>query len=225
MQLTSQIIADNSKTFPELDYYYLLIEKAHKNQKTNPDICIEACKSLIEGICKTILFRKNASTYSNKYMKKVKFDTLLKDAFDNIIEFIPFIEPKVTGAWIELIRKAAFDIAKIRNDRGDICHGRHVPKTDVSLSDFAFMIYNITDNLAFYIIKHFCAMNKTAHKTEDKDVIDYEENEYFNNHLDAITPLGDKVLYSKALYEQDYNAYMYELEQYNIAFENEEDLS
>ena len=57
MKSAIELIIENADHYPEFRYYIPLIKKAERNLENQPDICIEICKSLFEGVSKSILER------------------------------------------------------------------------------------------------------------------------------------------------------------------------
>ena len=55
MELTKIAIQKHKQDIEGLDGYITVINKIEDNVSLNPDIAIEACKSLIEGLCKKAL--------------------------------------------------------------------------------------------------------------------------------------------------------------------------
>jgi hypothetical protein len=50
MELTRTAIHKNQSLITGLDGYILLVDKIENNVTPNPDIAIESCRSLIEGL-------------------------------------------------------------------------------------------------------------------------------------------------------------------------------
>ena len=66
MEPAIQIIVDNADEHPEFRYYIKLMKKAERNLESQPDICIEICKALIEGVSKTIILDANPEVDKKK---------------------------------------------------------------------------------------------------------------------------------------------------------------
>jgi hypothetical protein len=97
-------------------------------------------------------------------------------------------------------------IGNIRNDRGDISHGRLSPKPEQSDTHFSNFVMALTDSFASYLLISFSKVSITKE-------LEYEDNIDFNEWLDNENPLGN-LSYSKALFTQDQVAYEEELENY-----------
>jgi hypothetical protein len=50
MKSAAELIIENAGRYPEFRYYLAIIKKAERNVSSQPDICIETCKALFEGI-------------------------------------------------------------------------------------------------------------------------------------------------------------------------------
>lgn len=219
MDSLKSLITRNLDQFPEFEYYIPIIEKAERNQEPHPDIAIECCLSLIQGISKTIILRldpkanKNeleAGKVSNQFKQAAKFIKVNDDIFED--------------GFINQCSNLAKTIGELRNARGDISHGRAVPKILQSDIELARLIIDITDSILRYTLGSFFAidLDKKAKDLEriaqeEEDLIKYEDNQEFNDLLDEEYPLDGKLLYSQALftlYQEDYNvrlqAFLYE---------------
>ena len=111
----------------------------------------------------------------------------------------------------------ASTIANLRNARGDISHGRAVPKVLQSDVELARLVMEITNSLLRYTLASFFVIDleKQAKEIEEEerqsaqeeDLIKYEANPEFNDLLDEEYPYEGKLLYSQALYELYYEDY------------------
>lgn len=204
MKTLQQLIGRYAEGDPEFIYYATIIEKAENNEESNPDIAIECCSSLLQGISKTIVFRLNPPS-DKKSFENQSIQFQLKAAFACLAEHDDVIE-------FEFARRAhslAQVLGELRNARGDISHGRAVPKeleSDRSLSRLAI---NITEAIARYMLASFFAI-----RPSELRLVGYEANEKFNEILDEKFPLHGKPLYSLALYQQFYEDYLVQLEMF-----------
>lgn len=211
-----------------LEGYLVIISKIETNTHINPDIAIESCKSLIEGLC-----LKALSLLSDKYISSKKVQSkcenslpfLINISFDEV--FTKFVEAKLTetlsklvietateikffGISKERIKKQAVEvvgkISAIRNERGDISHGRSYPKTIESNIALAKSIVSITDGICSFMIHEIASQYELKLKEVSK--FDYNQLSDFNDWLDekhAI--LSVKLDFSKLLYENAYDKY------------------
>ena len=202
MQQTRDIIRRYQDKHESFEYYYSIIEKVENNVSKNPDISIESSKALIEGICKSILLRLDSS-FTKKAVNKMEFKPIYSNACDRIGQHVEFE--------IDFIHRTSAMIgrlAELRNERADISHGKAAPKEYVSTRATAKMVMHVTDSILNYILESFFTIDLSY-----KEEVDYEDNSEFNELLDESYPL-EGVVYSKALYEQDYAAYEEQLQDY-----------
>jgi hypothetical protein len=203
MQLVRTLINTNNEKYEHFAYYETIITVIEQNVSTNPDICIEGCKSLLEGISKTIL-KTLDPTISNKTLEGKDFHVLFREALTKLSEYNEKIE-------FEFVRRASSLInalGEIRNKRGDISHGRLAPKELASYSQFSKLVSQMTEGIAFYVLEQFFAIDLSF-----KDEVKYENNIDFNQMLDEVN-FFENLSYSKALFDQDYVAYCEQLLEY-----------
>ncbi len=204
MNQLKKIIEENSKNFEQFEYYYLLIEKFEKNLLTYPDVAIECCKSLIEGICTTILISLDKSLTQEKILKDYNLQRIFKEFTEKLVEYNEDFELEFVYGLKHNVKL----IGEIRTKRGDIAHGK-APKEQISSVAFASFISKLTSSLLVYSLEHFF-------KIEILFEIKYKDNPDFNKMLDESMPLSF-VSYSKALFEQDNFSYLEQLK----AFESD----
>lgn len=201
MDLVKELIRNHAGKFGEFTYYELHIYMIKHNLDTYPDIAIETCKALVEGISKTILLRLD-KTLNYKDLKDWQFYTLFAKSIEKLGEESKEFE----SGYIEHLRHPIKVLGEIRNSRGDISHGKSTPKLESSSKEFAKFIEEFTTSVVVYILKSFFALNIV----EDLEII-YEDNIKFNNTLDENYPLDGYIKYSKALYSQDLTSYLQQL--------------
>lgn len=174
----------------------------------------------MEGISKTIILGLDAAAISSDLDKKdveplVKSAAKLLKANDDVIE----------ENFVNRVSGLAHSLGALRNARGDISHGKAVPKAKESSADFARLCLQMTDAMTYYMLQSFFAVNvpvTTMIKGDDEGAaemlpggipqIDYDVNPAFNDELDGQYPLDGKMLYSDALYRLYYEDYIIELE-------------
>ncbi|KQN00588.1 hypothetical protein ASE78_05750 [Sphingomonas sp. Leaf25] len=100
-------------------------------------------------------------------------------------------------------------IGELRNQRGDISHGRAVPKELQSDRSLARLVLNLTEAITRYMLGSFFAL-----QPERPFFPPYDNNEAFNAYLDANTELPGKLIYSRALYDQYPEDYVIQLKEY-----------
>lgn len=206
MNQLKNIIEKNSKNFGKFEYYYLVIEKVERNLLKNPDIAIECCKSLIEGICTTILIFLDNSLTQEKILKEYNLQRIFKELTEKLTEYNEDFELEFVYGLKHNVKL----IGELRTKRGDVAHGK-APKEQISSVKFALFISKLTSSLLVYILEHFFTI-EILHE------IQYEDNTDFNEMLDESMPLS-LVSYSKALFEQDNDSYMEQLK----TFESEKE--
>jgi hypothetical protein len=208
MQLVRSLISQNNEKYEHFSYYETVIEVIEQNVQKQPDICIESCKSLIEGISKTILLTLNrGATRQALNAKDVK--ELFREALNELGRQNPATE-------VEFVRRATGVIqllADLRTKRGDISHGKIAPKDLTSLAQFSRLVMHMTEGIAFYMLDQFFAIDISF-----SEEVHYEDNEEFNEILDREFPM-EGIRYSKALFDQDNVAYCEQL----LDYQNEEE--
>lgn len=201
MKQTKEILRQLEERFQNIDYYQILIQKIEDHVDAHPDIAIESCKSLIEGLAKFI-WRQIDSGYDTVAVDKQDFQPIFKTAMVKLAALNSDLEYD----FIDKANKVIVSIRNIRNERGDISHGKLSPKQFVSDGLFSNLVMNITDNVLAYILH--CFANAKIVKA-----LSYEDHPKFNEMLDSENPFG-YLSYSKALFDQDKVAYAQELQDY-----------
>ena len=211
MTLTEQLINDCPARFSDFDYYYVILEKITENEYSNPDIAIESCKSLLEGLAKSILKHTDKSYIEGK-SSTADLSPLFKKAINALAERGANIEEQFTKATGNIIHQ----MGTLRNERGDISHGKSAPKLTSSSPQLAKLIVNTTDGLAAFLLDELFSLDLS-----DLDPLQYEDNPVFNEYLEELSPLSSEISYSKALFDQDFVSYEEQLEDFKAEQENE----
>lgn len=205
MKKFSQLLETKRGTGPSFENYIKLVKVIEVNTDSEPDIAIETCKSLVEGVSKTIILYLDKSE-SRSTLKKLDFQPIVKKAFEAISNFDPEFE-------VDFVRRIASLIqimAELRNNRGELSHGQVYPKDENSRDIFSVLVVDISDALLSYMLTSLYSLD-----LEMYEVIPYDKNPDFNQYLDELYPyIGIK--YSKALYDQDYVQYTQQLFDMNI---------
>ena len=221
MQKTAKLIKDRQGDFPDCTYYLPLCSKARRNLTKHPDIAIETCKAILEGVAKTIILGLG-STASLAELDAKKFDQLVKQAAqalkanDNVVE----------DEFITRATSFANALGALRNARSDISHGRAVPKLEQSTDTFAQLCMQMTDAITSYMLASYfepggapppaivaAPADELEIETGLPDVA-YDDNPDFNDQLDLDNPPVGKIVYSDALYRLFYEEYTIELQAY-----------
>lgn len=213
MESLETLVERHLNEFPDFQYYGAFaefigaIENYHLDLHTG--VSLDCCNSLLQSICKTIITQidpgveigtldKGSSSTTNSLVSKA---AKLLQKNDDIYE----------KGFISEITKLGRCIADLRNARGDVSHGRRIPKELINDQDLSRLLREITESLSRYLISSFFSFALEKKSKEDfeieEDVILYEENPEFNDLLDEEYPYEGKLLYSQALYELYYEDY------------------
>lgn len=203
MNLTRNIIYSNISSNGWLDEFETLLNEIETNVETEPDITIESCKSLLELVAKNILSRLDPA-HDERSANNKEAHVLLRDAKDKLFEKSVENEDALVHRFSSVVQV----INEIRNERGDISHGKHLPKKVKSSTQLAKSIVAFTDGFASYLLYIFFSLDLSY-----QELISYEDNTAFNDILDDTYPIKG-ISYSKALFEQDYVAYEEALEDF-----------
>lgn len=194
MRNTRNILYELETRYEVIKYYYTIVEIIENNVNSNPDISIESCKALIEGLSKFTLQNLNKS-YDSIKLNKLSFQQLFKQStFELTKHSLEFEEDFMNRA-----NALVHLIGEKRNERGDISHGKLAPKEVKSDVFFSNLVMTMTDGLIFYWLSYFSSI-------EIFNPLKYEDNIDFNSYLDELYQFG-KISYSKALFEQDLVSY------------------
>lgn len=248
MERTKEFLSQNRASFERYinfedhQVYYYAIDK-----KVTADNCIETCKSLIEGISKTVLGQIDIK---NKTVR-VRFDTRELKSLDSTFnkmagngedfpvlfrQAILILSNYHQACQKDLMNSLGKDfckyLARLRNDRGDLSHGRAAPKSDKSSLNLAFMVENITDLITFHMLEILSiidfskteelgqeqAIVESFMSKEDFELADITDRERtireFNESLDKLYSYEGKARYSRALYDQYFEDYEVQLEEF-----------
>lgn len=216
MDSLKNLITGNSALFPDFKYYIPIIEKAERNQEPHPDIAIECCLSLIQGISKTIILKLD-DTATRDELDNDRNESRVHKQFKRAAELIKQNDDIYETAFTGTCSGLASKIADLRNARGDISHGRAVPKALQSDIELARLIMEITNSLLRYTLASFFVIDikeQAQEIEEEEDLIKYEDNSEFNDLLDEEYPYEGKLLYSQALYTLYFEDYEIQLQEY-----------
>ncbi len=228
MDLTKAKIDEFKADIEGLDGYKLIVSEIEDNLPENPDISIESCKSLIEGLCKKALeilseTYQESKNFRDKCDNKLPF--LIQSAFDEVYAFnvvkeqhkslyklisdkvlLQKIIDKKNSAFKTDIQNTVKKVAAIRHTRGDISHGKIYPKSDASELHLAESIRAITDGICSYMI-HELAIQYEIKIVQDKRLV-YKVESNYNDWLDDQNDnLITKIDFSRLLFENSYEKY------------------
>lgn len=200
MYNTKSIISKNKEKHKHFEEYFKIIRIIEEQLPINPDVCIESCKALIEGISKTILINlDNTKTFEN--IDKDDLPKLFKAAMRKLSDECEDLEGDFAARFSTIIQV----IGEIRNKRSDISHGRVAPKFIFSSSKLASTVVNMTDSMLEYILAHYFSINFSSNSSFDYDS---KKMESFNIWLDESVDFPiKKARFSRLLFENDYDEY------------------
>lgn len=201
MKQTKDILKALESRYTNIDYYQTIIQKIEENVESHPDISIESCKALLEGLSKFI-WKQIDLSYDALVADKMDFHPVVRQAMTKLADLNEDIELD----FVNKVNKLIVSIGEVRNKRGDISHGKLSPKEYFSDSQFAQLVMNITDNMLYYVLHSFSRVSLIKE-------LEYEDHPEFNEWLDNENPILN-LSYSKALFDQDQVAYEQELENY-----------
>lgn len=193
----------------KLEYYESLLDVVERYIDEKPDIAIETCKSILEGISKLVI-NKLTQEPLDRLDRRRDLQQLFKDALYKLVSGDESFNSDLTNRLGSVVHY----LGELRNYHGDISHGRASVKEQVNDADLSKMVIGITDSIGTYML------SKLEQHTDDE--IRYEENEEFNNDLDEFIPLSGNVKYSKALFEQEPETYRILLGDYDLENNPEE---
>lgn len=219
MDSIKALLNEHSDRYPEFDYYLPLIDKAVSDLVAHPDICIETCKSLLEGVSKSIIEKLPTNAHNRLALDDMKFDRLVKLALqqlklnDNVVE----------DDFVNRCSSLANSLGNLRNTRGDISHGKGVPKLEQSTDKLSRLCVTMTESVLHYMLDAFFTIPEP--EPEEPERLKYDDNQEFNEFLDDENPIDGMVSYSRALYDQYYEDYTIQLSdwEYNQELEESEE--
>lgn len=185
----------------------------HIDQQYNQcgDTLIECSKSFIEAIAKNTVIKLKPDE-KHKDINLWDLGSLFKNAKMAIYEHSS-IENVMPMSDIEKYFSALNQwirfLGEMRNNTGEISHGKIFPKPYSINLDLAKVIAETTDRLAYIFLLMLLEIDITYTKSYV-----YEDYPDFNDYLDEAYELPNNISYSKALFEQDYDAYSEELDNY-----------
>lgn len=185
----------------------------HIDQQSNQcgDTLIECSKSFIEAIAKNIILKLRPNEVPKeinlldlgKLLKKTKEAIFEHSAIENVMP-MGDIENffSALNQWVRFL-------GEMRNNVGEISHGKILPKSYSINLELAQVIAQTTDRLSYVLVLLLLQID-----TSYAQAYVYENFEEFNAYLDEQYELPNGLIYSRALFEQDYDAYAEELDNY-----------
>lgn len=191
-----------------LEYYQSHLDLIEDYIDEKPDISIETCKALIEGISKLTLYLLNQEALDSHNDEKIQ--SLVKRALVELQKGRGFSDADLCKRLSGVVQY----IGEVRNEHCDIGHGRASLKEQVNDADFADLVISITDSICTYMLRR---LDILAEK-----VTEYEDHPEFNEFLDERNPLPGNILYSRALFDQEFETYEIELSDFLLERNPEE---
>ena len=228
MELTRKKINEYKELIEGLDGYYVITSEIEDNLLKNPDISIESCKSLIEGLCKKALESVSDKYNTDKQLRSScddKMSLLIKTTFEEVYassierdlheSLYGIIKNKVRTqkiiessklSFLKDGKKAIDKIIAIRHTRGDISHGRIYPKSIESEIHLAQSIKAITDGICSFMIHELAIQYKIKLELSGRLIYadQFEYNDWLDDQNDKLTT---KIDFSRLLYVNNYEKY------------------
>jgi len=191
-------IISNKEQWGELPSYIELVEQ---NKSRNPNIALDAAKSILECISKTVLENKGV-----EYPRDSTIQSLVGKTFEQlpIFEQLTPGDKEATKRIIRAVASIVQSVGDFRNTHGFFSHGHdlHAPKFDMYLIE---LVVDTVDALSTFLI--------AAHSEDllDRKRMFYEDysafNEWFDSNNETISIAGVEISPSRALFDQDLEAY------------------
>lgn len=200
------------------------IERIETFKESDFSIAIENMKAMLETIGKEICKVQGVETNSTASLQSI-----LKKAFSAVGYKSSEAVTQISSSLATIAQK----IGELRNEVGIIGHGKTLEEIEKRNSQFddiskEFFISSV-EIISCFLIRSFETENPRIHT---KEQINYSEQEDFNEYWDELYgefKMGDNYSYlaSEILYYVDYNAYLYELRNFNNERDsnNDEELS
>ncbi|CBN55257.1 MULTISPECIES: abortive infection family protein [Kamptonema] len=213
MESLEALVKRHIKEFPDFQYYGAFaefisaIENYHQDLHTG--VSLDCCNSLLQSICKTIITQIDPSIEGKSLNKGAKSET--NNLICEAAKLLQKNDDVYERDFISKLSQIGKHINELRNARGDLSHGKHIPKELLNDQDLSRLLREITESLSRYLISSFISFELEKKSKEDikieEDRIRYEESPEFNEFLDEEYPLDGKLLYSQALYTLYYEDY------------------
>jgi Abortive infection C-terminus len=212
MDSLEALVKRHIKEFPDFQYYGAFAEFISAIETYHQDlhvgVSLDCCNSLLQSICKTIIIEidplidlrtldKGSTSTTNSLISKA---AKLLQKNDDLHE----------RNFISQITKIGEYISQLRNARGDLSHGKRIPKELLNDQDLSRLLREITESLSRYLISSFFSFELERSKEDieiEEDLIRYEKYPEFNELLDEEYPYDGKLLYSQALHKLYYEDY------------------
>ncbi|RCJ38141.1 hypothetical protein A6769_10360 [Nostoc punctiforme NIES-2108] len=213
MDSLETLVKRHLKEFPNFQYYGAFaefisaIENYHEDLHTG--VSLDCCNSLLQSICKTIITQIDPRVEGKTLNKGAKSET--NNLISEAAKLLQKNDDIYERDFISKLSQIGKHINELRNARGDLSHGKHIPKELLNDQDLSRLLREITESLSRYLISSFFSFALEKKSKEDFEIkenrIGYEDHPEFNDLLDEEYPLDGKLLYSQGLYELYYEDY------------------
>jgi hypothetical protein len=189
-------VRDSILKIPSFSPFLEHVDIIERNVISNPSLCVETCKTLIEGICKTILTNKKVSFSRDGNVSSLVHQTISSTLNENEV---------YRSDVIDLCRRIAGvsdKLSQLRNSAGFASHGMDVlnPRLTETIGFFAL---RITDTITGFMLTCYNVNREVS--VEHR--IHYEDCTIFNEYYDDLNPMPFGLSTSLALFQQDFDAY------------------
>jgi len=191
-------IRQSLEFLPSFSVYEKHVSTIEQSVENNPSLCIDTCKSLLEGLCKSILNNRNVDSAQYE-----KFQQLVKATIQEISSDSDMFRDEIS----ELAKRFSPSLqylSELRNKYGFASHGQDIETPQIPYS-LALLSMRITDTIGGFIL-HFYI----SHAKRSDSKLHYEDLSMFNDIYDDEHPVelnGISISASLALFQQDYEAY------------------
>jgi hypothetical protein len=217
MESLEALVKRHLKQFPDFQYYGAFaefisaIENYHQDLHTG--VSLDCCNSLLQSICKTIITQIDPGVEGQSLNKGAKSET--NNLICQAAKLLQKNDDVYERDFISKLSQIGKHINELRNARGDLSHGKYIPKELLNDQDLSRLLREITESLGRYLISSFFSfeLEKYQKIVEVEEYrIKYEDNPEFNELLDEEYLLDGKLLYSQALYTLYYEDYTIRLQ-------------
>ena len=219
MDSLEALVKRHIKEFPDFQYYGAFaefisaIENYHQDLHTG--VSLDCCNSLLQSIYKTIITQIDPKIEGKSLNKGAKSET--NNLISEAAKLLQKNDDVYERDFISKLLQMGKHINELRNARGDLSHGKHIPKELLNDQDLSRLLREITESLSRYLISSFFSFKLEQFKEEpeiEKDLIRYENNPEFNELLDEEYPYEGKLIYSQALHTLYYEDYEIQLQEF-----------
>lgn len=195
-----------------------LIETIESSEDTNPELCVDCSKAVMESVCKTILADRGITVDDTITVPRLTKDTFKELMTEHLTDDTNKGSlAKVNGGFGQMMT----GVAELRNNNGFASHGQDLRNQRLP-SLIAKLVARMTDSLCgFYIQVHKNFMD--IGKRQRLYYEDHKEfNEYWNELFENVKMGEYSYTPSETLFNNDPEAYKQELLTWKEAPKEEE---